>query len=138
MKHELDRDETAWEAYLAAAWRAPGEETECPVAEETVRRADEALRREKAARQVRTWRWSVAVATAAACAALLAWAAWPGRNGTDGIATAAEDTGGETAETTLAEAREAPLSEAFEGLETMLTELASADFESGWGNGWEM
>ena len=39
---------------------------------------------------------------------------------------------GETAETTLAEAREAPVEEAFARLEEMLTVLASADIGYEW------
>ena len=135
MKTELDRDDAAWEAELAAAWKAAAEEEDAAGgAEESAalaRRLDGTLRAERAARRagrVRAW---LSLGAAAACAALVALAAW--RSGFWGGGAGTETAAGEAEEESdVAEAREAPVSEAFGELENVLTELAALDFSYAW------
>lgn len=138
MKKALDRDETAWEARLAAAWKASAGPDAAGGAEESAalaRRLDGVLRAERAVRRARRMRAWLAWGAAAACAALVALSAWRGGRGDGGAgAEVAAATAGEAAEDELdvAEAREAPVSAAFGELEEALTELAALDFRYGW------
>lgn len=133
MKNELSRDEAAWEAVLAAAWKESAGADGAAWAEEatmTARRVDAALRAEREARRAWWRRARRAAIAAAACAAVLAGAVlWRGSTGTSGPEVASAD---EEEETTLAEAREAPVAEAFGELEEVLTELAALDFRYDW------
>lgn len=142
MKKELDWDDAVWEAELAAAWKAAADEDTDAArgAEESAalaRRLDGILRAEQAeqaARKARLARMWLAWGAAAACAAVIALAAWRG-GGTDGAPTevvAAAAIEESEDELDVAEAREAPVSEAFGELEDVLTELASLDFRYGW------
>lgn len=129
---DLDGVEAAWEAHLAAAWRAAAGGDEGGEAESAAlaRRLDAALRRERAVRRRSAW---LAWGAAAACAALLAWgtARMAGRGGAGGgAAEVAEEAMEEEYE--LAEAREAPVAEAFEALDDMLWEMASVTLSYEW------
>jgi hypothetical protein len=127
---ELDKQEAAWEAHLAVAWRK-GEGTDGGGEESAAlaRRLDAALRRERAERRAKT-RWTAWLAwgAAAACAAILALAAVRGGRGgaVEVASTEVEE------ETSVAEEREAPVAEAFEELDDMLWEMASVTLSYGW------
>lgn len=133
MKNGLDREDAAWEAHLAAAWKAS--ETDCARgAEESAalaRRLDGILRAERAARRARRIRAWLAWGAAAACAAAVALPAWRGMRGGGGAADLSSAEAGEE-ELSVADAREAPVSEAFGELEAVLTELAALDFRYDW------
>lgn len=132
-KTDLDGVEAAWEAHLAAAWRTAADGDGGGEAESAAlaRRLDAALRRERAVRRRSAW---LAWGAAAACAALLAWgtARMAGRGGAGGgaVEVAAEAAAEEEYE--LAEAREAPVAEAFEELDDMLWEMASVKLSYEW------
>lgn len=136
MKTELDKEDAAWEAELAAAWKAAAEgEDVAGGAEESAalaRRLDGTLRAERAARRagrVRSWLlWGAA----AACAVVAGLAAWQGGWRIGGAGQETTAAGEVEEETDVAEAREAPVSEAFGELEDVLMELAALDFSRGW------
>ena len=130
---ELDGQDKAWEAHLAAAWRMDGNAVG-GVAESAAlaRRLDAALRRERTERRAKRWRVRLAWGAAAACAALLALAAVRGGRGIAGgeaVEVAMAESGEEVS---VAEEREAPVAEAFEALDDMLWEMASLTLSYGW------
>jgi hypothetical protein len=138
MKKALDRDDAAWEAELAAAWKASVDADAAGGAEESAalaRRLDGILRAERAARKARRARAWLAWGAAAACAAVVALSAVRVAKsgagaGTEVVAATAMEESED--ESDVAEARVAPVSEAFGELEEVLTELAALDFRYGW------
>lgn len=135
MKKAWDRDEAAWEARLAAAWKASADPDAGGEGESAAmaRRLDGALRADRAARKARRARMWLAWGAAAACAAGVALSARIGGRGAGaGGEVAAVAAAEEEDELDVAEAREAPVSAAFGELEDVLTELAALDFRYGW------
>ncbi|MBQ9343970.1 MAG: hypothetical protein IJT88_02000 [Kiritimatiellae bacterium] len=140
MKKALDRDDAAWEAELAASWKESADADATGGAEESAalaRRLDGILRAERAARKARRARAWLAWGAAAACAALVALSAVRIAKSGAGTGTEVEVASAATAEeaedeSDVAEARVAPVSEAFGELEDVLTELAALDFRYGW------
>jgi len=145
-REHSDPAEAAWESRLAAAWKASAPDADGPAPEDaatTARRLDAALWREQAARRplrrAAWWAWGAA----AACAAVAFWTAVKAGHAPDGsadVAAAAEKPSpaapvaatADAEETTLAAEREAPVAEAFAGLEEMWTELASLEVGYDW------
>lgn len=137
MKKALDRDDAAWEAELAAAWKASGTDAAGDAEESAALalRLDGILRAERALRKARRMRAWLAWGAAAACAAAVALAtARVVKTGEgEGTAVVAAATVEESEdESDVAAARVAPVSEAFGELEEVLTELAALDFGYRW------
>lgn len=137
MKSNWSRQDADWEAHLAAALKAaaaPDDPRGPAESDALARRLDAALRADRAARSARVRRTWLSLAAAAACAAVVALAAWHGTRSARSAAleTATAETPADTAELSIADARLAPVSDAFGELEEVLTELAALDFNYEW------